>query len=119
MVRKAEPGCFLGYISQTDPKGKLPSWLVNKITQKFAPKVVKQLKRAAEGYESWKERQSDPRNKPWICPELTLMRPRIKISDVSNRKIIINAFLREQLASLQCIKLEQAEQETEVDEENQ
>jgi len=86
-VRKADPGCFLGYISQTDPKGKLPSWLVNKITQKFAPKVVKQLKRAAEGYESWKERQSDPRNKPWICPELTLMRPRIKISDVSNRNI--------------------------------
>lgn len=96
-MRKADPGCFLGYISQTDPKGKLPSWLVNKITQKFAPKVVKQLKRAAEGYEIWKDRQCDPRNKPWICPELTLMRPRIKISDVSNRKTKNNAILRKEL----------------------
>lgn len=75
-------GCFLGYISQTDPKGKLPIWLVNKITQKFAPKVVKQLKKAAEGYDSWKERQMYPNQKPWIYPELTLKSPRISLNEV-------------------------------------
>ncbi|XP_066247721.1 START domain-containing protein 10-like isoform X1 [Euwallacea similis] len=81
IVRNRHPGCFLGYISQTDPKGKLPSWLVNKITQKFAPKVVKQLKKAAEGYEHWKALQPNPKNKPWIYPELTLENPRISIVD--------------------------------------
>lgn len=84
VIRKRGEGCFLGYISQTDPKGKLPTWLVNKITQKFAPRVVKQLKRAAEGYEAWKARQTDVMNKPWIYPELTLMSPRIHIADCIN-----------------------------------
>lgn len=81
VVRKVETGCFLGYISQTDPKGKLPIWLVNKITQKFAPRVAKQLKRAAEGYEEWKALQSNPEDKPWIYAEFS--NPRISVADVS------------------------------------
>ncbi|XP_060528205.1 START domain-containing protein 10-like isoform X2 [Cylas formicarius] len=80
-IRRLPNGCFLGYISQTDPRGKLPPWLVNKISQKFAPRVVKQLRKAAEGYEDWKARQRDPRCKPWIYPELTLESPRISIHD--------------------------------------
>jgi hypothetical protein len=31
----------LGYVTQTDPQGTLPPWLVNKVTQIFAPKVSK------------------------------------------------------------------------------
>nr|XP_008197607.2 PREDICTED: PCTP-like protein isoform X1 [Tribolium castaneum] len=81
VVRPVEKGCFLGYISQTDPRGKLPIWLVNKITQKFAPKVVKQLKKAGEGYEYWKSRQKNPLDKPWVYPELTLLAPKVSISD--------------------------------------
>lgn len=34
-------GCNLGYISQTDPQGTLPPWLVNRVTQIFGPKVNK------------------------------------------------------------------------------
>ncbi|CAG9834738.1 unnamed protein product [Diabrotica balteata] len=81
VIRESAKGCFLGYISQTDPRGKLPPWLVNKITQKFAPKVVKQLKKAAEGYETWKSSQENPYYKPWIYPEQTMSSPRINISD--------------------------------------
>lgn len=33
-------GCELGYVSQTDPQGTLPPWLVNRVTQIFGPKVV-------------------------------------------------------------------------------
>lgn len=83
MIRDNPQGCFLGYVSQTDPKGKLPSWLVNKITQKFAPKVVKQLRKAADGYETWKAAQNDPFLKPWVYPEQTMNSPRISVSDVS------------------------------------
>ncbi|XP_057667300.1 START domain-containing protein 10-like isoform X1 [Diorhabda carinulata] len=81
VIRDGSNGCFLGYVSQTDPRGKLPPWLVNKITQKFAPKVVKQLKKAAEGYELWKSSQENPGYKPWVYPEQTLDSPRISISD--------------------------------------
>lgn len=83
VIRRLNKGCFLGYISQTDPRGKLPPWLVNKITQKFAPRVVKQLLKAAEGYESWKCCQRNPNYKPWVYPEQTLDSPRISITDVS------------------------------------
>lgn len=83
IIRPWRKGSFLGYVSQTDPRGKLPSWLVNKITQKFAPKVVKQLQKAAEGYETWKLTQNDPSFKPWTYPEQTMLSPRISIRDVS------------------------------------
>lgn len=82
MVREHPAGVFVGYISQTDPRGKLPPWLVNKVTQKFAPRVVKQLKKAAEGYEAWKMGQPDPQFKPWVYPEQTIVSPRISIADV-------------------------------------
>lgn len=80
VLRITPTGCFMGYVSQTDPRGKLPPWLVNKITQKFAPRVVKQLRKAADGYESWKSAQKVPSLKPWLNPE-QIMSPRINISD--------------------------------------
>lgn len=99
VLRQTSAGCFMGYISQTDPRGKLPSWLVNKITQKFAPRVVKQLRKAAEGYESWKSAQRDPGLKPWTYPEqMLLASKRITIKDVSSyivcfRTGLFNIFL--------------------------
>ncbi|KAI4461661.1 phosphatidylcholine transfer protein [Holotrichia oblita] len=99
IIRPADSGCFLGYISQTDPRGKLPPWLVNKISQKFAPKVVKQLHTAAQGYQSWKASRPDPNQKPWIYPEQTLQSPRVHISEVSSRPL---AFILLRMAKICC-----------------
>lgn len=63
----AKEGCTLNYITQSDPKGNLPVWVVNKATQWLAPKVIEKLYVAAKGYTEWKKK-NDPSNKPWIFP---------------------------------------------------
>ncbi|KAG5315164.1 STA10 protein, partial [Acromyrmex insinuator] len=72
-------GSELGYVSHTDPHGKLPVWLVNKVTQIFAPKMVKRLHKASVGYPSWKI-LNNPNYKPWHYPE-QIMAPRIRIEE--------------------------------------
>ncbi|XP_014606760.1 START domain-containing protein 10-like [Polistes fuscatus] len=72
-------GSELGYVSHTDPHGKIPVWLMNKVTQIFAPKMVKKLHKAALGYLDWKV-QNNPNYKPWHFPE-QITAPRIQITD--------------------------------------
>lgn len=71
----------MSFVSQTDPQGLIPAWIVNKCTQIFAPRFVKQLERAAFAYRGWKT-QNNPDFLPWINPEQTIS-PKITISDVS------------------------------------
>nr|CAD7439128.1 unnamed protein product [Timema bartmani] len=72
-------GCELGYVSQTDPQGNLPPWIVNRITQIFAPKMVKKLLKASRGYPQWKQ-DNNPNWKPWHYPE-QITAPRITVHD--------------------------------------
>ncbi|KAJ8674226.1 hypothetical protein QAD02_005488 [Eretmocerus hayati] len=72
-------GSELGYVSHTDPHGKLPVWLVNKVTEIFAPKMVKKLHKASVGYPDWKLNHN-PNFKPWHFPE-QISSPRIRIED--------------------------------------
>ncbi|CAB3401614.1 unnamed protein product [Caenorhabditis bovis] len=73
-----EEGCQVTYISHTDPKGKLPTWLVNRVTKVVAPKVVKKLHKACLHYEEWKEKHH-PNWKPWIVPEQQMDFPRVDL----------------------------------------
>ncbi|KAG8303107.1 START domain-containing protein 10-like [Homalodisca vitripennis] len=73
------PGCELGYISQTDPQGTLPPWLVNRVTQIFGPKLIKDLQKASLGYLGWKAKHN-PHWKPWHYPE-QILSPRIKMHE--------------------------------------
>ncbi|XP_073990805.1 START domain-containing protein 10-like isoform X1 [Rhodnius prolixus] len=70
-------GCNLGYISQTDPQGTLPPWLVNRVTQIFGPKMVKSLQKATLGYLDWKSKNK-PHWKPWHFPE-QICSPRLNL----------------------------------------
>lgn len=77
--RLPEDGCILNYVAQCDPQGKLPPWLVNKVTHTLGPRMVKDLRKAALGYIQWKQNQSHFR-KPWRYPE-DITVPRILITD--------------------------------------
>ena len=72
-------GCILNYVAQCDPCGKLPPWLVNKVTHTLGPRMIKDLRKAALGYVNWKNSQSHFR-KPWRYPE-DITVPRILIED--------------------------------------
>jgi len=75
-------GCTLGYVTQSDLQGDLPTWLVNKCTHIFAPKYIRQLEKAAIGYKNWKWRHN-PNYKPWHFAE-QISSPKIPLYQVSN-----------------------------------
>ncbi|KAM9741584.1 START domain containing 14 [Menidia menidia] len=69
--------CIFIYLSQADPKGSLPKWVVNKASQVLAPRVMKSVHKAGQNYPDWK-RQNSPNQKPWLYPEqstLSVMDP--------------------------------------------
>ncbi|EYC23415.1 hypothetical protein Y032_0015g2638 [Ancylostoma ceylanicum] len=74
-----EEGCQITYISHSDPKGKLPTWLVNRLTRVIAPKVIKRLHKACLAYPEWKE-ENHPNLKPWIYAEQQMDFPRVDLS---------------------------------------
>jgi len=64
MVNAKDAGCTLTYLTQTDPRGWIPTFLVNKVTKTFAPKIIDKLHNAAVKYTEWKNAHK-PENKPW------------------------------------------------------
>jgi len=58
------PGCTLTYITQTDPRGWIPTSLMNSVTKTYAPKIVARLIEASNNYRSWKD-QHNPERAPW------------------------------------------------------
>ncbi|KAM9511696.1 START domain-containing protein 10-like [Salvelinus alpinus] len=64
--------CSFTYLSQADPKGSLPKWVVNKASQVLAPRVLKCVHKAGQSYPEWK-RQNSPDQKPWLYPEQSIL----------------------------------------------
>ncbi len=75
-------GCWLGYVTHSNPKGKLPSWVINRLASGYAPRLVKRLHKACLEYPEWKSQHS-PNQKNWIHPEQIATTPKIDLNDVS------------------------------------
>jgi len=65
LIRRKGEGSVFVYMTQSDPKGWIPSWLVNSLCTKFAPNFLKKLYQAARMYVEWKK-NNDPDHKPWL-----------------------------------------------------
>ncbi|VDN32043.1 unnamed protein product [Gongylonema pulchrum] len=61
-------GCQVTYINHSNPKGKVPTWLINRLTKVIGPKFIKRVHKACLNYENWKQ-DNRPNWKPWIYPE--------------------------------------------------
>lgn len=70
-------GCEIGYVTHSNPKGRLPTWVTNKLSTSLAPKFIKGLHKACIEYPSWKQKH-DPSIKWWLNPEQRTT-PRINI----------------------------------------
>jgi len=57
-------GCQLIYMTQSDPKGAIPSFISNTVTKKLAPKIVGKIEKAAKDYPAWKAKHN-PEKHPW------------------------------------------------------
>eukprot|EP01119_Soliformovum_irregulare_P008301 TRINITY_DN21434_c0_g1_i1.p1 TRINITY_DN21434_c0_g1~~TRINITY_DN21434_c0_g1_i1.p1 ORF type:complete len:247 (-),score=71.72 TRINITY_DN21434_c0_g1_i1:76-750(-) len=64
IVRPAQGGCNLIYLTQSDPAGWIPTYVANKVTKTFAPKIIDKLTNACKQYNEWKEKHN-PNKKPW------------------------------------------------------
>ncbi|KAL5271387.1 hypothetical protein ACHWQZ_G001882 [Mnemiopsis leidyi] len=64
VVRRTDTGCSVHYITQNDPGGQVPKFILDKISCVIAPKVLEKIHNAALGYEEWKSKNR-PNYKPW------------------------------------------------------
>ncbi|CAD6187634.1 unnamed protein product [Caenorhabditis auriculariae] len=79
LIRNVGEGCEIIYVSHTDPKGKLPTWLANRVTKTIAPKVIKKLHKACMNYSDWKK-NNHPHYKPWNFPDQQVDMPRVDLA---------------------------------------
>ncbi|XP_049850584.1 START domain-containing protein 10-like [Schistocerca gregaria] len=67
-IRALESGCEFIYYSQSDPKGWIPSWIINFFLSKFPPKLLDKLHTVSLEYPAWKSTHN-PEYKPWLETE--------------------------------------------------
>jgi len=74
------------FLSQTDPKGKLPKWFINMISTTMSPRVMKKLKKTALDYGKWKKKNK-PNYKPWLDAQIDL--PLLDPEDICPTHLVV------------------------------
>jgi len=74
--------CTFYYMTQGDPGGSLPAWVVNKTSKVLIPKIIKKLSKACTKYDKWKSK-NQPSYKPWLYPE-QMSETRLNPADIGN-----------------------------------
>lgn len=74
-------GSTLYYLTQVDPRGSLPKWVVNRVSQFVAPKAMRKIYKVSLKYPEWK-RKHNPSLKPWMFPEQNTL-PCINVSELT------------------------------------
>jgi len=72
--------CTVFYITQSDPGGSLPTWIVNMTSKVIAPKVIKKMHKHSLKYDKWKAKNR-PNYMPWIHPD-QITAPRVDLKDI-------------------------------------
>ncbi|XGW13479.1 hypothetical protein V3C99_000085 [Haemonchus contortus] len=107
---RKDGGCDLVYISHADPKGNIPTWLVNRLTRVVAPKIIKRLYKACLAYPEWKAR-NQPNVKPWIYPEQQLDFPRVDLAKCQPQEY--DQEIIDESMSMKDVDLDEEEEEEE------
>lgn len=109
--RKNQPGCKVVYVTQSDPKGRLPAWAVNKLTSTMAPRVMNKMHKACRKYDQWKAK-NQPDHKPWLYPEQIDL-PRLNYDDIlSIASLQSSAPIDESVISQEEIKQEEEDDDS-------
>jgi hypothetical protein len=64
-MEKIDTGLRFTYMTQTDIKGWIPTWITNKLIGKFVPNTATTLYRVAKDYPEWKK-LNHPEWMPWL-----------------------------------------------------
>lgn len=76
------------YLTQFDPRGSLPKWVVNTITQLFTPKAIQRIHKASRRYPAWKAK-NNVRHKPWLFPEQNSL-PQADLTKLSSKVDLVD-----------------------------
>jgi len=63
--KREEGGCIMKYYTHNDPRGWLPTWAINMVSEKVAPSLLSQLHDNALKYPEWKSKNHTDW-KPWL-----------------------------------------------------
>eukprot|EP01060_Flectonema_neradi_P003809 TRINITY_DN1248_c1_g2_i1.p1 TRINITY_DN1248_c1_g2~~TRINITY_DN1248_c1_g2_i1.p1 ORF type:complete len:372 (+),score=91.22 TRINITY_DN1248_c1_g2_i1:43-1158(+) len=68
LIRQHGKGCSITYVSQSDPKGWIPTSILNHVITSNGPSVIEKLRVVARAYPEWKAK-NNPDSLPWLTPE--------------------------------------------------